>query len=102
MCDKEVVRRIFKTRARVVVYVESEDVDRMEARARGTGRTLIEWARERLLDGLADDNAMQGTRTVRLGGRGASAPERPTGKTCKHGIARHHHCWQCGGVAVIE
>jgi hypothetical protein len=42
-----------------------------------------------------------------LGGRAEPAPRvaaenRPKGPTCKHGERRGHHCWQCGGLAVIE
>ena len=121
------MRRIFDQRARLVVYVESGDADRMEKLARGEGKTLVEWMRETLLRELEDNSGLPRPTPVRVAERGASAPERAEkrthrrnggtvgaiedvvhetvlghAKTCKHGVAKSFRCWQCGGLAIIE
>jgi len=74
------VRRIFEERARLVVYVESADADKMEKLARGEGKTLVEWMRETLLGELEQirggENQAYGLRNgsrIRVAGRSASA-----------------------------
>lgn len=117
------MRKIFSQRARVVVYLENEAVDRMVAKAREEGKTLVEWARETLVEGLEDNSDLPRSRGVRMARRGPGAVESPKlpcggsvgvesglrepkapapgGRTCKHGIAKGYRCWQCGGMAVI-
>jgi len=119
------VRRIFEQRARLVVYVESGDADKMEKRARSEGKTLVEWMRETLLGELATVEELSRPKPVRVarrrtmpngdsGAAGLSDVAASAGKqgdatgspckrsVCKHGIARGWHCWQCGGMAIIE
>jgi hypothetical protein len=54
------VKRIFDERARVVIYLEAEDVTRLTEEARAEGKTLVEWGRETLLGSIGA--------TVRRGG----------------------------------
>ena len=70
------MRKIFSQRARVVVYLENESVDRMLEKAREEGKTLVEWARETLLEQLADNSDVPRTRAVRVAGRRAHAAQR--------------------------
>lgn len=74
------MRRIFNERARVVTYVESGDLERMEALARSTGKTLPEWARETLVGALGDNSGVRTARAVRVARRRTSPIERATGK----------------------
>jgi hypothetical protein len=69
------VRRIFEERARLVVYVESAAAGEMEKRARGEGKTLVEWMRETLLGELENGHgdAVRKPRAVRMGGRRSHA-----------------------------
>jgi hypothetical protein len=135
------VRRIFTERARLVVYIELEDLNRLTAVARGDGKTLVEWAREVLLEagqetttvevevtrpmvvekplahckieGLsvpdADNTDVRRSAEVRVAERGAGVAERVEApvlaagerakKTCRHGVEKGYHCWQCRGIA---
>lgn len=45
VCD---MKKLFEKRARVVVYVEQAELDRMMVEAKAEGKTVPEWARERL------------------------------------------------------
>jgi hypothetical protein len=76
------VRKIFNQRARIVVYLENEAIDRMLVKARDEGRTLVEWARETLLgelDGAGNHKAgMRGSGTTRPVRRGISSGKRVT------------------------
>ena len=120
------LRRIFRERARVVIYVESEDMDRMLQTARGEGKTLLEWARETLLGEISNNADVPRSRKVRGVGRGGNAHEyatyvaaqleasvnperdpvpdieesraRKSEKTCPHGYAVGWRCTLCGGV----
>lgn len=70
------MRKLFKRRARIVVYLESEDVDRMERKARGSGRTLVEWAREKLLRAIGDNSDLRGATEMGVVVRSADATKR--------------------------
>jgi len=97
-----------------VVYLENEAVDRMLEKARGEGKTLVEWAREALVAELEDNSGLPRPEPVRVARRRASAIERlpelaeapaveaDGQKRCKHGTPKGWHCWQCGGMAIIE
>lgn len=115
-----VVRKIFSDRARLVVYVEAQDLNRLTEKARDEGRTLVEWARERLLEELEAGTPVRRVKPVRVVGRRALSAVRSVAvaeaspvkadesghthkaKCCKHGTAKGHNCWQCGGIAVME
>jgi len=73
MYDKKVVRRIFTERARIVVYLESEEIDRMLAVAKASGMTLVEWAREALRGELQNNGVedVPRNRKVRVDSRRA-------------------------------
>lgn len=112
------MKRLFMERSRLVVYVEASDLTRLTEKARSEGKTVVEWARETLLGELEDSSGLPRTPAVRVAERrtlpvelDAVAAEGPRGKvtvekskerTCKHGVAKSWHCWQCGGIAVIE
>lgn len=74
------MRRLFDERARLVIYLEREDLEKFEERARGKGKTGQELARE-LVGGLFagviggerdhDTERARGARGVGVGGRGA-------------------------------
>lgn len=98
------MRRIFRDRARLVVYFEAEDLPRMLVQARSEGKTLVEWAREALLEHLADNSEVRPERTVSVVRRGVAAPERRVGidsdarseskaKLCRHNLP---NCTVCG------
>lgn len=122
MCDMwptSVVRKIFTERTRLVVYLETRDLARITATARAAGKTVVEWAREVLVE-LGDAKAVREAGGLPLAGRRVAAPERLPGesvaavavgdgeehgrkpRTCKHGTERGFRCWQCGGLAVME
>jgi len=119
----------------LVVYVEAADLNRLTDRARGEGRTVVEWVRETLLGQLDNNTGLPWTEPVRLARRGSDAEKRISGvarkkseegveegsssvcvaegvgdargtkkavSSCKHGVAKGWHCWQCGGMAVID
>lgn len=46
------MKKLFTERARLVIYVENADLERLTARARSEGKTLVEWGRETLLGAL--------------------------------------------------
>jgi hypothetical protein len=60
MCD---VKRMFEERARLVIYLESSDMVRLTAVARGEGKTLVEWARGVL---LAQGGPVEGCQTLSM------------------------------------
>ena len=73
VCD---MRRQFEQRARLVVYLETKDLARLTAVARENAKTVIEYARDLILEHLsenADDKAVRGNRAVRVGGRRTAA-----------------------------
>jgi len=120
---------MFQERTRLVVYMETADLERITATAREAGKTVVEWAREVLLE-LGEPKTVRETRPVGVvrrrpsalerlpivgdsGGAGQSdasasagewegAAEPSRKKFCKHGIEKGWRCWQCGGMAVIE
>lgn len=107
-----------------MVYVEAGDLNRLTEKARESGQTLVEWARETLLGELENSAKLprpDGVRLVRRrsvdscptetieldavaaeGPRGKATVERRSEKQCKHGVGKGWHCWQCGGIAVID
>lgn len=118
------VRKIFRDRMKVTVYVEAEDLIRLTERSRGEGKLLAEWAREVLLGEIGEE-AVQGvvsekpakgaTATVGAGTKARQERELPhdraTGKysgamvqgeskekTCPHGVKKDWRCTLCGGV----
>lgn len=97
MCYVYDMRKIFKQRARLVVYVESWQMDKMEKLARGSGLTLAEWTRQRLISSIMAERpvVVNGIKPEKLEGFGVL-------RTCIHGAAKGHHCWGCGGLAKIE
>jgi hypothetical protein len=102
------MRRIFDERSRLVVYLEQADLIRMTAKARESGQTLVEWARESLRNELAigtetpnhQTEEVPRTRATRMGERGPAEPKRRTEDqglvACKHGAAKglckHEEC----------
>lgn len=72
------VKRIFTDRARLVVYVEAEELNGMTALARGSGKTLVEWAREVLREKLEGGNAVRAVQPVRVSERRTSKRGRST------------------------
>jgi hypothetical protein len=66
---------MFENRARLVVYLEQADLDKFEEKARLSGKTGQEWARELVVAG-AEGNHNSGrtgeSGEVRVGGKGAS------------------------------
>jgi hypothetical protein len=110
---------MFTERERLVIYLEKSDILRMTAKAKENRETLIEWARGVLRNELTIEmhrppEDLQKPRNVPLVERSVVTPGRPkrvegasnklvsSSRTCKHGMANGYHCWQCGGVAVIE
>lgn len=79
MCSTFGVRKLFSDRARLVVYVEAEDLNRLTAHARKEGRTVVEWARETLLGELngasREDHAVRSARKPRSVRRGPDPHE---------------------------
>lgn len=116
------MKKLFVDRARLVVYLEASDMKRLSEKARSEGKTLVEWARERLLGELAGNSTVRTEPKVRLVRRRATPvmahahaietakaltdvenPESPSHHkhVCQHGTSKGYHCWQCGGLAVI-
>jgi len=110
------VKRLFTERARVVVYVEAKDLNRLTAHARSAGKTLVEWARETLLGKVnhveetprvvrtkaVAQGEVSGDRRADKAVDSASPAKTRQVKTCRHGVPQGHHCWQCGGKAEVE
>ena len=69
------MKKLFTKRALLVVYLESADLTQMEQVARGSGRTLMEWARDTLLVVLR--------------------PIAVSGKVCGHGVHPGDLCYRC-------
>lgn len=100
------MRKLFTDRARLVVYVEATDLERLTAKARSEGRTVVEWARETLLEELGGDSAVRPKRAVSIARRGAAAAgpydaegrlgegSAPVVKLCRHNLSS---CTVCGG-----
>lgn len=114
------MRKLFTDRARLVVYVEAGDLNRLTAHARGEGKTVVEWARETLLGELENGNgdAVRRGPAVRVGQRRAVSrlpaaggaetasecvpvEEHPKVASCQHGRPKGFNCWQCGGLAKV-
>ena len=90
-----------------MVYVESTDMDRMTATARSEGKTLVEWAREKLVEGIADyrEKGVRRAKAVPAVEGGTSADggfevfgEKGKAGACPHGIEKGWRCTLCGGV----
>ena len=107
------MKRLFIERSRLVVYLESSDLQRLTEQARSEGKALVEWARETLLGELENNSDVPRPRRVRVAERGIGAPERPEtlvsvasghGK-CEHRKAKGELCYKCDpkfGLPAIE
>lgn len=101
----------------VKIYLELVEYDELLRRARMAETTLSDYARK-----ILTNSDMPGNSGIRVAGRGAVS-ERDSGgvgalavagksegatepsrkeRACKHGVAKGWHCWQCGGMAVIN
>lgn len=116
---------MFTERTRLVVYMETADLQRITETAREAGKTVVEWAREVLLE-IGEPKAVREPEPVRVAKRRSNVLERlpvladagsaasaeedvrvsegrgASERTCKHGTPKGWRCWQCGGVAIIE
>lgn len=70
------MKRQFTVRARLVCYMELEDLNRLTALAREEGKTLVEWARVTLLSALDSSSAADSGATVPVKGAGKAARSR--------------------------
>lgn len=93
-----------------MVYLEAQDLVALTAKARESGQTLVEWAREVLRGEIGQDVQRLDEVPVgesRINGEQANGVSsvvrepRNVGPSCKHGKSKGHHCWQCGGIAVM-
>ena len=111
------MKKIFTDRARLVLYVEHGDLARMTERARREGKLLAEWAREALLEGLADKSVLERgnisgvaqsgrapkparesvvEQPVATGHNGEAAGSNPAPATkCPHHKQRGELCYKC-------
>ena|SRR5271154_3440630 len=83
------MRKLFTDRTRLVVYLERDEVDRLLAKARESGQTLVEWAREVLRGELADDTDVRGLPDLPVAKRGT-------------GVALRHKADLPGGMRLSE
>lgn len=67
------MRKMFSDRARLVLYLEKRDLERLDFHARSIGKTIGEWSRETLLKQIWPKTL----------GEAAQALDR---KPCKHGL----------------
>ena len=99
------MKRIFTERARLVLYLEAKDLNRLTEHARGEGKMVVEWARETLLGELTTGTVELAGVTARKVGkpaeRRASSKPAKAARTCVHGTKEGYNCWQCGGKAII-
>jgi len=96
------MRKQFEKRARLAIYLENSDLQRLTAKARAEGKLLAEWARETLLGELGGNSEVRSKPAIRVAGRGAAELERISGtfdeslkaiKVCRHGLSS---CTICG------
>lgn len=78
MCS---MRRIFEERARLVIYIESADLNRMTEEARKRGVPIVEWARKVLLESISGEENHRDKDVQRVGTsaavkRGRGTPKR--------------------------
>lgn len=110
----------------IQIRVDQADLREWQRKAAEAGKSVSEWIRERCNQdaGLSGDNGVRLVRrravdacpTERIEAyRPIVEPQNPEadevpealeqkrkGKQCKHGVSKSWHCWQCGGLAVIE
>jgi hypothetical protein len=112
------MRKRFEVRARLVLYMEQEDLNRLTAQAREAGRTVVDYARDVLLapavvpgirvsqEMRRDDahelprkrsglDAAVGLSTMEQVQEEARA--KPGQPQCAHGVKRGFRCWLCKG-----
>lgn len=97
------MKKIFAERARFVIYVESADMDSMEALARSRGRTLVEWARETLLESL-NGKAVRRSEPVRVARRRPLPGERGPAPDIGYsggGESAHAHAQRLAAEAAV-
>jgi hypothetical protein len=90
----------------------STDVQTWKKQADALGLTLTEWItrkcngvdRSVLQKGAISEGDGLAANPVATAHETTCGPQKPPAKkkTCKHGVERGYHCWQCGGVAVID
>jgi hypothetical protein len=104
------MQRKYDDRKHVTVYFDEPEYKWVELQAAGN---ISAWCREKLLEGRTNHRAedLPQSRAVRVAERRVAADEVAGGprtsdkraaKTCAHGVKKGVHCWQCGGMAVME
>lgn len=100
------MRKIFEERVRLVVYLESTDLQKLTQAARADGKTVVEYARDLLLENLGEERnrvlrprnhrtpkARTGS-AVEVHERTEDQPVLKPGK-CAHAKERGHLCYKC-------
>lgn len=89
------MRREFKQRQKLVVYLDAEDYAKLREIA---GGNISAYVRHRIFTPEVD----AGKGKVNLSVVEEIPKEAIKGKTCMHGTAKGYNCWMCGGLAEVK